>query len=55
MRQIKQLRKGLKETMLWPLLCQRSDVLPVIFPREENDVLTPVVCYFDNNLREVEI
>ncbi|KAI7789685.1 hypothetical protein IRJ41_018220, partial [Triplophysa rosa] len=40
MRQIKQLRKGLKETMLWPLLCQRTDVLPVIFPREINDVLT---------------
>ncbi|XP_067289638.1 uncharacterized protein [Pseudorasbora parva] len=42
MRQIKQHRKGLKETMLWPLLCQRPDVLPVIFPRETNDVLTPM-------------
>uniref|UniRef100_A0A8C2H3U6 HECT domain-containing protein n=1 Tax=Cyprinus carpio TaxID=7962 RepID=A0A8C2H3U6_CYPCA len=42
MRQIKQLRKGLKETMLWPLLRQRPDVLPVIFPPEKNDVLTPV-------------
>lgn len=52
MRQIKQLRKGLKETMLWPLLCQRPDVLPVIFPPEKNDVLTPVVRNFGNNLRE---
>ncbi|KAM9431929.1 uncharacterized protein Hap1MRO34_002921 [Clarias gariepinus] len=40
MRQIKQLRKGLKETMLWPLICQRPDVVPLIFPREKNDVLT---------------
>ncbi|KAI2646736.1 Acetyl-CoA decarbonylase/synthase complex subunit alpha 1 [Labeo rohita] len=40
MRQIKQLRKGLKETMLWPLICQRPDVVPLIFPHEKNDVLT---------------
>ncbi|RXN07813.1 G2 M phase-specific E3 ubiquitin- ligase-like isoform X1 [Labeo rohita] len=40
MRQIKQLRKGLKETMLWPLICQHPDVVPFIFPREKNDVLT---------------
>lgn len=39
--------------MLWPLLCQRPDVHPVIFPREKNDVLTPVVRDFGNNLREV--
>lgn len=45
MRQIKQLRRGLKDTMLW-LLHQRTDVLPVIFPREINDVLTPEVCIF---------
>ncbi|KAI2665849.1 G2/M phase-specific E3 ubiquitin-protein ligase [Labeo rohita] len=37
MRQIKQLRKGLKETMLWPLICQHPDVVPFIFPREKND------------------
>ncbi len=38
MRQIKQLRKGLKETMLGPLLRQRPDVLPVIIPCEINVV-----------------
>ncbi|XP_077371785.1 uncharacterized protein LOC144015560 [Festucalex cinctus] len=41
MRQIKQLGKGLKETMLWPLISERPDVAPVIFPRESIGVLTP--------------
>ncbi|XP_062847590.1 uncharacterized protein LOC134310012 isoform X2 [Trichomycterus rosablanca] len=40
-KQIKQIRKGLKETLLWPLMTHRPDVLPVIFPRESNAVLTP--------------
>ncbi|KAL7859470.1 hypothetical protein SRHO_G00146170 [Serrasalmus rhombeus] len=31
--QIKQLRQGLKESMMWPLLESRPDVVPVIFPR----------------------
>nr|XP_055060770.1 uncharacterized protein LOC129444253 isoform X3 [Misgurnus anguillicaudatus] len=41
MRQIKQIRKGLKETMLWPLISERPDVAPVIFPRESSAFLTP--------------
>ncbi|KAL6487606.1 hypothetical protein MHYP_G00042320 [Metynnis hypsauchen] len=32
-RQIKQLRQGLKESMMWPLLEASPDVVPVIFPR----------------------
>ncbi|XP_062846704.1 uncharacterized protein LOC134308102 isoform X2 [Trichomycterus rosablanca] len=32
-RQIKQFRQGLKESMIWPLLEARPDVVPVIFPR----------------------
>lgn len=43
MRQIKQIRKGLKETILWPLISERPDVAPVIFPRESSAVLTPQV------------
>ena len=43
MRQTKQIRKGLKETMLWPLISARPDVAPVIFPRESSAVLTPQV------------
>nr|XP_020483122.1 G2/M phase-specific E3 ubiquitin-protein ligase-like isoform X1 [Labrus bergylta]XP_020483666.1 G2/M phase-specific E3 ubiquitin-protein ligase-like isoform X1 [Labrus bergylta]XP_020516076.1 G2/M phase-specific E3 ubiquitin-protein ligase-like isoform X2 [Labrus bergylta]XP_029131192.1 G2/M phase-specific E3 ubiquitin-protein ligase-like isoform X3 [Labrus bergylta]XP_029131290.1 G2/M phase-specific E3 ubiquitin-protein ligase-like isoform X3 [Labrus bergylta]XP_029132000.1 G2/M phase-spec len=31
MRQIKQLRKGLKDVMLWPLLTSRPDVVPLLF------------------------
>ncbi|CAL8313935.1 unnamed protein product [Arctogadus glacialis] len=41
MRQIKQIRKGLKETMLWPLISERPDVALVIFPRESSALLTP--------------
>ena len=33
MRQIKQLRKGLKDVMVWPLLTSRPDVVPLIFPK----------------------
>ncbi|KAG9262440.1 hypothetical protein AMEX_G24214 [Astyanax mexicanus] len=40
MKQIKQIRKGLKETELWSLMTQRPDVLPIIFPRESSAVLT---------------
>ncbi|KAJ8332223.1 hypothetical protein SKAU_G00427680 [Synaphobranchus kaupii] len=39
-RQIKQLRKGLKDTGLWPLLSTRADVLPIVFPRETEGQLT---------------
>ncbi|KAK9971303.1 hypothetical protein ABG768_024677, partial [Culter alburnus] len=39
-RQIKQLRKGLKDTGLWPLLSTRADVLPILFPRETEVQLT---------------
>ncbi|CAB1436352.1 unnamed protein product [Pleuronectes platessa] len=36
---IKQIRKGLKETGIWPLLSERPDVHPLFFPREANEVL----------------
>ncbi|CAL8315343.1 unnamed protein product [Arctogadus glacialis] len=38
---IKQIRKGLKETGIWPLLSSRPDVGPIIFPRESNEELKP--------------
>ncbi|KAJ8250871.1 hypothetical protein GJAV_G00214170 [Gymnothorax javanicus] len=41
MRQIKQIRKGFKETMLWPFLSERPDVAPIVFPRELYAALTP--------------
>ncbi|KAJ4931393.1 hypothetical protein JOQ06_025690 [Pogonophryne albipinna] len=41
MRQIKQIRKGLKDTMLWPLINQRPDAAPILFPQESSAVLTP--------------
>ncbi|KAL7380716.1 hypothetical protein ABVT39_022730 [Epinephelus coioides] len=41
MKQVKQITKGLKETMVWPLICARPDVAPEIFPREMSSVLTP--------------
>ncbi|KAE8278069.1 hypothetical protein D5F01_LYC23866 [Larimichthys crocea] len=39
-RQVKQLRKGLKETHLWHLMTERPDVVPLIFPREKDASLT---------------
>lgn len=38
---LKQIRKGLKETGIWPLLADRPDVHPIIFPRESNEELNP--------------
>uniref|UniRef100_A0A9J8CC04 HECT domain-containing protein n=1 Tax=Cyprinus carpio carpio TaxID=630221 RepID=A0A9J8CC04_CYPCA len=39
LRQLKQIRKGLKETRVWPLLSERKDV--EIFLRENENSLTP--------------
>ncbi|XP_046901646.1 uncharacterized protein LOC124484669 isoform X1 [Hypomesus transpacificus] len=36
---IKQIRKGLKDTGIWPLLSDRPDVHPIIFPREADEEL----------------
>ncbi|XP_035984601.1 uncharacterized protein LOC105924766 isoform X2 [Fundulus heteroclitus] len=41
LRQIKQIRKGLKETCLWTLIRERPDAAQIIFPRESSAVLTP--------------
>lgn len=41
--QIKQLRKGLAETGIWPLLIHRRDLIPVLFPRESEAQVTPQV------------
>ncbi|TNN62640.1 LINE-1 retrotransposable element ORF1 protein [Liparis tanakae] len=38
---IKQIRKGLKETGIWPLISDRLDVHPIIFPRESHEELYP--------------
>ncbi|XP_076829455.1 uncharacterized protein LOC143475488 [Brachyhypopomus gauderio] len=38
--QIKQLRKGLKETGIWHLITCRPDVVPLLFPRESDVELT---------------
>ncbi|XP_035501964.2 uncharacterized protein LOC118317415 [Scophthalmus maximus] len=39
--QIKQVKKGLKETGIWPLLNLRPDVVPVLFPRECEAEINP--------------
>uniref|UniRef100_G3N7I1 HECT domain-containing protein n=1 Tax=Gasterosteus aculeatus aculeatus TaxID=481459 RepID=G3N7I1_GASAC len=41
MRQIKQLRKGLKDVMVWPLLTSRPDVVPLLFPKIAEMQFTP--------------
>ncbi|TDH03167.1 hypothetical protein EPR50_G00160130 [Perca flavescens] len=41
MRQIKQLRKGLKDVMVWPLLTSRPDVVPLLFPKMADMQFTP--------------
>ncbi|XP_045917301.1 uncharacterized protein LOC123978187 [Micropterus dolomieu] len=38
---IKQIRKGLKQTGIWPLLSDRPDVHPLIFPREPSEEFNP--------------
>lgn len=40
-KQVKQLRKGLKETGIWPLLSNRSDVVKLLFPCEKEAEITP--------------
>uniref|UniRef100_A0AAV2KUW8 HECT domain-containing protein n=1 Tax=Knipowitschia caucasica TaxID=637954 RepID=A0AAV2KUW8_KNICA len=39
-KQIKQIRKGLKETGIWPLLCERDDVVKLFFPSEVDAEIT---------------
>ncbi|KAJ0036759.1 hypothetical protein NQD34_005436, partial [Periophthalmus magnuspinnatus] len=41
--QVNQLRLGLQETGLWPLLTQRKDVIPYIFPRESETYIIPQI------------
>lgn len=41
--QIKQFRKGIKESGIWPLLTARADVVSLLFPRETDIELTPQV------------
>ncbi|XP_077947846.1 uncharacterized protein LOC120823632 [Gasterosteus aculeatus] len=41
MRQIKQLRKGLKDVIVWPLLTSRPDVVPLLFPKMAEMQFTP--------------
>ncbi|KAJ8270952.1 hypothetical protein GJAV_G00121100 [Gymnothorax javanicus] len=40
-KQVKQLRKGLKETGIWPLLFNRADVIKLLFPSEKEAEITP--------------
>ncbi|XP_027878101.1 uncharacterized protein LOC114147725 isoform X3 [Xiphophorus couchianus] len=42
-RQIKQLRRGLKETPIWSLVTRRPDAVPLLFPREEAFLCPEVV------------
>lgn len=40
-RQIKQLRRGLKESPIWSVLTQRTDTAVLLFPQDDNDTLSP--------------
>uniref|UniRef100_UPI0037E8F1A3 G2/M phase-specific E3 ubiquitin-protein ligase-like n=1 Tax=Semicossyphus pulcher TaxID=241346 RepID=UPI0037E8F1A3 len=40
-RQVKQLRRGLKETLIWPLLTERKDTIPLLFPGTSDMQCTP--------------
>ncbi|XP_059215999.1 uncharacterized protein LOC131993938 [Centropristis striata] len=40
-RQVKQLRRGLKETLIWPLLTERKDTIPLLFPSASDLQCTP--------------
>ncbi|KAJ7983964.1 hypothetical protein DPEC_G00368400, partial [Dallia pectoralis] len=41
LRQVKQLRRGIKETNVWPVLTERADVAPIMFPRSSNIMCSP--------------
>lgn len=43
--QMKQFRKGIKESGIWPLITERPDVVPHRFPRESEVELTPQVSF----------
>ncbi|XP_031726469.1 uncharacterized protein LOC116396175 isoform X2 [Anarrhichthys ocellatus] len=40
-KQVKQLRSGLKETPIWPLLTERKDTIPLLFTRASDVQCTP--------------
>ncbi|XP_051989522.1 uncharacterized protein LOC127648798 isoform X2 [Xyrauchen texanus] len=42
-KQAKQLRRGLKETLIWPLLTERKDTIPLLFPRTSDTLYTPLM------------
>ncbi|XP_067223162.1 uncharacterized protein [Chanodichthys erythropterus] len=42
-KQVKQLRRGLKETLIWPLLTERKDTIHLLFPRTCDTVYTPLM------------
>lgn len=46
--QTKQFRKGLKDTGIWPLITERPDVVPLLFPRQSEVELKPQVSVFHN-------
>ncbi|KAL3045963.1 hypothetical protein OYC64_014089 [Pagothenia borchgrevinki] len=46
-RQVKQLRKGLKETMVWPFLKERADIIPTFLPRTSEAALNFHDCVAD--------
>lgn len=43
MLQIKQMRKGLKETGVWEVLSERRDIAQMMFPREDQLICNPQV------------
>ena len=43
--QIKQMRKGLKETEVWPILSERKDVAEAVFPSGKEVICSPQVQY----------
>lgn len=51
-RQVSQLRNGLAETGIWPLLVERRDLIPILFPRESEAQLTAQVQQQGRILRE---
>ncbi|XP_057186592.1 uncharacterized protein LOC130552377 isoform X1 [Triplophysa rosa] len=40
-KQLKQLRHGMKEMLIWPLLTERKDTIPLLFPRTSDALYTP--------------
>lgn len=55
MRQIKRLRRGLKETSMWTLVTQRPEIEALLFPHETMGNISPEVHFNYSGLKALHV